>query len=48
MYELRNEIVHYVVNDYVFLDDALVQLNLTPYDIEVNLSIPFHSTTTTT
>ncbi|XP_026322654.1 IQ and AAA domain-containing protein 1-like isoform X2 [Hyposmocoma kahamanoa] len=40
MYELRNEIVHYVVNDYIFVDDALIQMHMTPYDIEI--VVPYH------
>ncbi|KAF9794568.1 hypothetical protein SFRURICE_013838 [Spodoptera frugiperda] len=40
LYELRNEMVHLIVNDYVYVDAALVQLQLTPYDIQI--IIPYH------
>ncbi|CAB3233670.1 unnamed protein product [Arctia plantaginis] len=40
MYELRNELVHVLVNDYIYVDAALQQLRMTPFDIEIVL--PYH------
>ncbi|KAF9414642.1 hypothetical protein HW555_007503, partial [Spodoptera exigua] len=40
MYELRNELVHLIVNDYIYVDAALIQLQLTPYDIQI--AVPYH------
>lgn len=39
MYELRNELVHVLVNDYIYVDAALQQLKMTPFDIEVYIYI---------
>lgn len=35
MYEIRNELVHIIVNEYIYVDPALAQLRMTPYDIQV-------------
>ncbi|XP_075988957.1 dynein regulatory complex protein 11-like isoform X6 [Anticarsia gemmatalis] len=40
MYELRNELVHLIVNDYIYVDAALTQLKLTPQDIQI--VVPYH------
>ncbi|KAJ2943301.1 hypothetical protein O0L34_g12108 [Tuta absoluta] len=40
MYELRDELVHIIVNDYIFVDEALIQLLKTPYDIQI--VVPYH------
>ncbi|XP_072948469.1 IQ and AAA domain-containing protein 1-like [Epargyreus clarus] len=40
LYELRNELVHLIVNDYIYVDDALITLRKTPFDIEI--IIPYH------
>ncbi|XP_048003985.1 dynein regulatory complex protein 11-like [Leguminivora glycinivorella] len=34
LYELRNELVLLIVNDYIYVDSALTQQHLTPQDIE--------------
>ncbi|CAH2988293.1 unnamed protein product [Chilo suppressalis] len=40
IYELRNEIVHLIVNDYIYVDEGLTQLKLTPEDIQI--VVPYH------
>ncbi|KAL0858845.1 hypothetical protein ABMA27_011298 [Loxostege sticticalis] len=40
MYELRNEIVHLIVNDYIYVDSGLVKCRLTPSQIQI--VIPYH------
>ncbi|XP_049883723.1 IQ and AAA domain-containing protein 1-like isoform X2 [Pectinophora gossypiella] len=40
MYELRNELVHLIVNDYIYVDSALQQLMKTPFDIQI--VVPYH------
>ncbi|XP_063545401.1 IQ and AAA domain-containing protein 1-like [Cydia strobilella] len=40
LYELRNELVLLIVNDYIYVDTALIQQHLTPQDIEV--VVPCH------
>ncbi|CAH1642265.1 unnamed protein product [Spodoptera littoralis] len=40
LFELRDELVHVIVNDYVYFDAALVQLQMTPFDIEI--IVPYH------
>ncbi|CAF4887319.1 unnamed protein product [Pieris macdunnoughi] len=40
MYELRNELVHLIVNDYIYVDDGLIQTRRTPFDIQI--IIPYH------
>ncbi|CAK1546501.1 unnamed protein product [Leptosia nina] len=34
LYELRNELVHLIVNDYIYVDDALIITRRTPFDIQ--------------
>ncbi|KAJ8706344.1 hypothetical protein PYW08_010970 [Mythimna loreyi] len=40
LYELRNELVHIIVNDYIYVDSALKQLQITPLDIQI--VVPYH------
>ncbi|XP_045771275.1 IQ and AAA domain-containing protein 1-like isoform X2 [Maniola jurtina] len=40
LYELRKELVHIIVNDYIYVDGALFMLKKTPYDIQI--VIPYH------
>ncbi|OWR46522.1 glucose-1-phosphatase/inositol phosphatase [Danaus plexippus plexippus] len=40
LYELRNELVHVIVNDYIYVDDALVTSKKTPFDIQI--VVPYH------
>ncbi|XP_039752012.1 IQ and AAA domain-containing protein 1-like [Pararge aegeria] len=40
LYELRKELVNYIVNDYIYVDEALCSLRKTPYDIQI--VIPYH------
>ncbi|XP_063372243.1 IQ and AAA domain-containing protein 1-like [Cydia amplana] len=40
LYELRKELVLMIVNDYIYVDSALIQQRLTPQDIEV--VVPCH------
>ncbi|XP_052738804.1 uncharacterized protein LOC112047601 [Bicyclus anynana] len=40
LYELRQELVGILVNDYIYVDDALVSLKKTPYDIQI--IVPYH------
>ncbi|VVC96593.1 unnamed protein product [Leptidea sinapis] len=40
LYELRNELVHLIVNDYIYVDEALIQSAKTPFDIQI--VVPYH------
>ncbi|XP_026734641.1 IQ and AAA domain-containing protein 1-like [Trichoplusia ni] len=40
LYELRHELIHLIVNDYIYVDAALTQLRVTPMDIEI--VVPYH------
>ncbi|CAH0602026.1 unnamed protein product [Chrysodeixis includens] len=40
LYELRHELVNLIVNDYIYVDAALVQLRMTPLDIQI--VVPYH------
>nr|XP_034827763.1 IQ and AAA domain-containing protein 1-like [Maniola hyperantus] len=40
LYELRQELVHVIVNDYIYVDAALFMLKKTPYDIQI--VVPYH------
>ncbi|XP_059056471.1 IQ and AAA domain-containing protein 1-like [Achroia grisella] len=40
MYELRNELVYLITNDYIFVDTGLTQTRLTPTDIQI--VVPYH------
>ncbi|CAG4978272.1 unnamed protein product [Colias eurytheme] len=40
MYELRNELVNLIVNDYIYVDQALINTRRTPFDIQI--VIPYH------
>ncbi|KAJ8707730.1 hypothetical protein PYW07_011407 [Mythimna separata] len=40
LYELRNELVHIIVNDYIYVDTSLRQLLITPFDIQI--VVPYH------
>nr|XP_049706955.1 IQ and AAA domain-containing protein 1-like [Helicoverpa armigera] len=40
MFELRTELTHVIVNDYIYVDGALTQMRLTPADIQI--VVPYH------
>ncbi|CAG9576986.1 unnamed protein product [Danaus chrysippus] len=40
LYELKNELVHIIVNDYIYVDDALITAKKTPFDIQI--VVPYH------